>query len=261
MKVRLPPLEAQTQIIAILGSIDGKIQSNVRLIDAYSLALDRVHDHAIIDADQVSLGDLGEISGGGTPKTSVAEYWQPPDVPWLTPKDMTALRGVPCVWSGERGISRSGLARSSAKLLPAGTVLYTSRATLGIIAIAQQPLATNQGFISIVPRPRLSSSFVYSTLMRCRNRINARAGGSTFPEVNKTNFKGVECSLPGPAALKAHDAMAEPIITHIAALACESRTLTKIRHALLAKLVSGQLRVPLSNDPEEQVGAAIEALA
>jgi type I restriction enzyme S subunit len=200
------------------------------------------------------------VVGGGTPKSSEPSYWTPADVAWITPKDMTALGGEPVIEGGARHISNAGLRSSSAKLLPTGAVVYTSRATLGVIAIARRPLATNQGFISLLPDPRFGSAFVYCALASVRDKINDRANGSTFMEVNKTNFKAVTCPSPAENHILAFRGTAEPLLDRIIGAIDESRTLTAIRDALLPKLVAGQIRVPLSDDPEEQIGAAAEGL-
>lgn len=261
MVITLPPSDDQREIAGVLGALDDKIESNRRLTANLTDLLRVVYDETVRGARKtLTLGDLGTVIGGGTPRSSVAEYWEPREVAWVTPKDMTALDGVPCVWHGERWISRAGLDASSAKLVPPGSVLYTSRATLGLVAIAQRELATNQGFITLVPKDDLSSTFLYSTLRARSDAIRAKANGATFLEVNKTNFKQVECPMPDAERLAFHDSIANPTVKMIAELTRESRNLTAIRDALLPKLVTGQIRVPLSEDPEEMVGAAVDAL-
>lgn len=259
-EVPCPPVAEQRAIASVLGALDDKIEGNLRLERVLASTVELSHLRAVSapGVDTRTLADLGVIVGGGTPKSAVAEYWDPPTVPWLTPKDMTALDGAPVVWDGQRGISELGLAKSSAKLLPAGSVVYTSRATLGLIAVTQQPVATNQGFISVIPDPKFSSAFVYATLRHRSAAIADRAQGSTFQEVNKSNFKAVEFPCPSARARAEFDGVAEPTFGHLASLVAESRTLTALRDALLPKLVSGKIRVPISDDPEESLGSALE---
>jgi type I restriction enzyme S subunit len=255
----LPGLEEQRAIVSVLGALDDKIESNEGLVTTLVELIDLAYHDAIRDASVSNLGALGTVVGGGTPKSSEPSFWTPEEVPWITPKDMTALAGTPVIWRGERSISMRGLSASSAKLMPAGSVLFTSRATLGVIAVAQQAVATNQGFISVVPADGLSSAFVYAALKDLSPAIEEQANGSTFMEVNKTNFKSVPCSMPSPEAHATFDRVASPALSNVTSLVSEARTLTSIRDALLPKLVSGQIRAPLSDDSSESLGAAVEA--
>ena len=252
----VPPIGDQRRIIEVLGALDDKIESNRKTVTAFAGVVDTLHARLIRGADTGTLADLGTVVGGGTPRSSEPSFWDPADVAWVTPRDMTSLCDEPVVWAGARHISQEGLAGSSAKLVPAGSVLFTSRATLGLIAIAQQPLSTNQGFITVVPAEGFSSAFVYSTLRHRTDAIKEQANGSTFMEVNKTNFKAVPCLLPDSPTLAEFDAFANPAMAQIAGLVSESRSLTVLRDELLPKLVSGKIRVPRSDDPEEGLGAA-----
>jgi type I restriction enzyme S subunit len=251
----LPPLDTQRRIAAVLRALDDRIESNARLATLLHDEVGLQFSQFIRSGAPATLGELGIVRGGGTPKSSEPSYWNPAEVPWVTPKDMTKLAGSPVVWRGERFISKAGLDRSSAKLVPAGTVLYTSRATLGLIAIAQQSLSTNQGFIMVEPAAGYSSEFIYFTLREARERIAAKAGGSTFPEVNKSNFKAVACTIPRAPELKAFDVVARPTFELIAGLARENGRLQSIRDELLPGLVSGSLRMPEYQEDQEGVAA------
>lgn len=129
-----------------------------------------------------ALASLGSIVGGGTPSTGVTDYWGG-DVPWLTPKDMSSLSGRFAV-GGERSISRLGLASSAAKLVPAGSVVLSSRAPIGLVAIAARELTTNQGCRTFIPGPSLDSQFVYYQFKTMSEEFEARASGSTFKEIS-----------------------------------------------------------------------------
>jgi len=246
-ELAVPPPAEQRAIASILGVLDDKIESNRRLGTSLHALLPALFDACIAQTTRkITLGDLGRVVGGGTPSSSEPTFWAPDEVAWITPKDMTALNDTPVIARGARHISRAGLDSSSAKLVPAGTVVYTSRATLGVIAVTQEPMATNQGFISVLPNERYGSAFVYCTLACLRDQINAKANGSTFMEVNKTNFKAVTCPLPERERLRQFRQRAEPVFDQVGALSRESRTLTAIRDALLPKLVSGQIRLPVT---------------
>ena len=261
LQVAVSSMPEQRLVADVLGALDDKIESNTRVVSRYAELLRLTHHNAIRTASQATLGDLGTVTGGGTPRSGVESFWTPEEVAWITPSDMTALGGVPLIWRGARAISRGGLDSSSARLLPEGSVAFTSRATIGLVAVTQQELATNQGFINVIPHRRFSSTFVYSTLKDRKDAIAAKANGSTFQEVNKTNFKAVSCRVPFDAQLAEHDAVAVPVLRSMARLVIESRRLAEIRDALLPRLVSGRIRVPLTTDPDEAVDTVLDAAA
>lgn len=143
----------------------------------------------------VRLGMVGQIVGGGTPKSDVAEYWDDGDVPWLTPADLYGFNDKR-ISGGRRNISRQGLANSSAQQLPAGTVLFSSRAPIGYVAIADTPLATNQGFKSCAPYVDGMSDFLYWFLKSAAKAIDAAASGTTFKEISGGEFSKILVPLP-----------------------------------------------------------------
>jgi len=139
--------------------------------------------------------DLGEVVAGGTPSTTIPDYWSG-NIPWITPKDMSQQSNKKYISNGERYITKMGLINSSSKLLPKETVLFTSRAPIGYIGIATQSIATNQGFKSIVVNESNSNEFVYYLLKHSVEKIIGMAGGSTFKEINGTTFKEIEVKIP-----------------------------------------------------------------
>lgn len=144
---------------------------------------------------EVKVGDIGEVVGGGTPSTKCSDYYGG-DIPWITPKDLSNFRNR-YISRGERMISKLGLENSSAKMLPPFSVLFTSRAPIGYIAIAKNELCTNQGFKSIIPDPKKCDAlFLYYLLKYKKNDIESIANGSTFQEVSGTALKNFEVSIP-----------------------------------------------------------------
>ena len=135
----------------------------------------------------VRLFFLGEIVGGGTPKTDVKSYWNNGDIPWLTPADMKWVKGK-YVSSGQRNITTQALQSSSAQLMPPGSVIYSSRAPIGYIAIAENDLCTNQGFKSLVPISTQLSDYLYYALIAATPEIQSRASGTTFKEISGAEF-------------------------------------------------------------------------
>lgn len=143
----------------------------------------------------VRLADIGEIIGGGTPKTEEKRNWQNGDIPWLTPADMKNVNGK-YVSRGERNISNYGLSHSSAQLLPKGSVVFSSRAPIGYIAITNNALCTNQGFKSIVPYRLQMNEYIYYFLMSFTQEIIKHGSGTTFKEVSGSVMKNIIFPLP-----------------------------------------------------------------
>ncbi|HAS6672503.1 restriction endonuclease subunit S [Vibrio parahaemolyticus] len=141
------------------------------------------------------LSDLGSIIGGGTPKSNEDVYWTDKGVKWLTPADLYGLKSK-YIGSGKRDITNLGLEKSSAQLLPKGSVLFSSRAPIGYVAITSNELATNQGFKSVVPIFQELSEYIYYFLKRSGKFIDAEASGTTFKEVSGTVVSKVLTPLP-----------------------------------------------------------------
>ena len=141
------------------------------------------------------LSEIGTVVGGATPSTTVARFYGG-DIPWLTPKDLSNFQDR-YIERGERNITQEGLDSCSAQLLPANTVLFSSRAPIGYVAIAKNPIATNQGFKSIIPNEKVDSLFLYYALRYNKEKIEAMGSGTTFKEVSGAVMKNVEISLPG----------------------------------------------------------------
>ena len=131
----------------------------------------------------LKIGDVAAIVGGGTPKTSDPTNFQNGSIPWITPADLSGYKDKFIAW-GARNITRRGLERSSARLLPAGSVLFSSRAPIGYVAIASQPVSTNQGFKSFILPREIDSSYVYYYLLGSREMIQELGGGTTFKEIS-----------------------------------------------------------------------------
>ena len=141
------------------------------------------------------LNCVSRITGGGTPKSKEPEYWSDDGIKWLTPADLYG-HDEKYIGSGKRDISESGLKNSSAQLLPAGTVLFSSRAPIGHVAIAKNELCTNQGFKSCIPHHDGMSEYLYYFLKRSAKHIDASASGTTFKEISGSKMARVRVALP-----------------------------------------------------------------
>lgn len=146
------------------------------------------------DWQKIKLGDISEVIGGGTPSTKNYDFWNG-DIPWLTPKDLSGYNNR-YISRGERNITKLGLQNSSARLLPKGSVLLTSRAPIGYVAIAKNDVCTNQGFKSLVLKKGYCSEFFYYLLKNNIEYIIGMGSGSTFAEISGTQVKNLEFTVP-----------------------------------------------------------------
>lgn len=141
------------------------------------------------------IGEFAKVVGGGTPSTKIEEYWNG-DIPWITPNDLSNYN-FKFILRGERNITERGLLKSSTKLHPKNTILLTSRAPIGYLAIAGQSLTTNQGFQSIICNENLANpSYIFYCLKVYIDKIKAVASGATFPEVSGKKVSKVKIPLP-----------------------------------------------------------------
>lgn len=147
-----------------------------------------------MDWIETTLGDIGDIVGGATPSTKHEEYYGR-NIAWITPKDLSSFKGR-YVSSGERTLTEAGLASCSAQMMPPNTILFTSRAPIGYVAIANQSVCTNQGFKSIVPHDCVDPLFLYYLLKFNKDRIEAMGSGTTFKEVSGKTMKEVPVRIP-----------------------------------------------------------------
>ena len=142
-----------------------------------------------------TIGELGTVIGGATPSTKKTENYDGGTISWITPKDLAGFSGR-FISSGERNITEQGLKSCSTQLMPAHTVLFSSRAPIGYVAIAAQEVCTNQGFKSVVPNDSTDYMFLYYLLKYNRDKIENLGGGTTFKEVSGSTMRGIEVTVP-----------------------------------------------------------------
>lgn len=143
------------------------------------------------------LGDIAEVVGGGTPKTINTEYWEGGNIVWLSPVDLPPIGKITKVISSGKMITSLGLSKSSARLLPIGSLMYSSRASIGKIGIAKVELSTNQGFVNFLPNPEVYHvKYLSYTLVRFTPEITSLSNSTTFKEVSRTNVKNFQIPLP-----------------------------------------------------------------
>ncbi|SBT08996.1 hypothetical protein ACCAA_660050 [Candidatus Accumulibacter aalborgensis] len=188
-------------------------------------------------------GDVVDSVGGGTPDTKEPSYWQPGVYCWTTPKDLSGIQ-VPVLLTTERKVSAKGLAKVSSGLLPAGTLLMSSRAPIGYLAITDIPLAINQGYIAMRPNSELPPLYMLFWCKENMEVIKRRANGSTFMEISKKSFRPIPALVPSTPVIAAFIGIAGALFERLVENEKQAQTLSTLRDTLLPRLISGQLRLP-----------------
>ncbi|MEK1321596.1 restriction endonuclease subunit S [Limosilactobacillus fermentum] len=187
--------------------------------------------------------DLATIVAGGTPSKKKDDYFGG-NISWITPKDMSLTDDV-FIERGSLNITEAGLNGSSAKLLPKGTLLYSSRAPIGYLGIAANPVTTNQGFKSLVPKRDENTEYLYFLLKNLTPYIEGIAGGSTFKEISGTGMKSVEFPLPTDNQIDTFHNIVAPMFDMVRNNEQQNKKLTDLRNLLLPRLLAGD--IDLSN--------------
>lgn len=254
LRVRVPPFAVQQAIAELLGALDDKIAANAQVsLGARRLAAWMFARLSETGTRGLKYGDLADISGGGTPSTKEPEYWDGA-IPWATPTDITAL-GAPYLDSTSRTISSAGLAACASRLYEPGSILMTSRATIGAFALARVATAVNQGFIVVQPHdPRITLWLFHEMQTRVDEYI-AHANGATFLELSRGRFKDLPLAVPfDKNVMYRFGAQVGPLHERSYQAMLESRKLAELRDTLLPALMSGRVSV---REAEATVGAAL----
>ena len=249
--VEMPiPLRNTTEmekIVLLLSSLDEKIEVNRQINDnleqqAQSYFQELFVDNADPEWTTGTISDLGAVVGGSTPSKAKPEYYTESGIAWITPKDLSINKSK-FVSHGENDITELGLKNSSAAIMPEGTVLFSSRAPIGYIAIAAGEVTTNQGFKSVVPKPEIGTPFVYFFLKNTLPVIEGMASGSTFKEVSGSTMKNVPAVIPDAETLAKFSDFCAPIFAQQRILEEQNQSLATLRDNLLPKLMSGEIDV------------------
>ena len=261
-EINLPSLEAQRSIASILSSLDRKIELNNKInADLEEMAqaifknwfvdFEPFKDGKFVDSElgmipegwKVGrLDEIADVVGGSTPSKAKPEYYTQKGIAWLTPKD---LSNHPAVYTsrGEIDITEEGYNSTSTKLMPKGTILFTSRAPIGYISIAQNDICTNQGFKSLVPK-KAGTCFLYCFLKYVTPEIENKSTGSTFKEASGSLMKSLQVLMPEQKVFEDFETIVSPLFARIESLEKESSRLSLLRDTLLPRLMSGELEVP-----------------
>ena len=234
--LHLPSLKEQTHIADFLKKFDERITSQEKLVASLKKYKRGVNNQILSQIDNsynCRLGSVCEIVGGGTPDTLHTEYWGN-TVEWFTPSEIGKTKYVN---NSVRKLSDIGLDNSSAKLLPIGTVLLTTRATLGEMSIAKQECSTNQGFQSLIPHTdRVSSEYLYYMQIIIKPWCEKYASGNTFREISKSALSDCIIPIPDRARQEQIVKLLSSIDMLIGAAESISMSLSKIRHGLMQQL-------------------------
>ena len=247
IELDLPELETQKKIGSTLRMLDRKIALNEEINDnleqqAQSYFQELFVDNADPEWTTGTISDLGAVVGGSTPSKAKPEYYTESGIAWITPKDLSINKSK-FVSHGENDITELGLKNSSAAIMPEGTVLFSSRAPIGYIAIAAGEVTTNQGFKSVVPKPEIGTPFVYFFLKNTLPVIEGMASGSTFKEVSGSTMKNVPAVIPDAETLAKFSDFCAPIFAQQRILEEQNQSLATLRDNLLPKLMSGEIDV------------------
>lgn len=245
--IPLPSLDIQKNIVSILDTIDEKISNNVAVNDNLEQQARAYFQELFVDNSDPAwtlgtVSDLGAVVGGSTPSKSKPEYYTEDGIAWITPKDLS-INKAKFISHGENDITELGLKNSSASIMPEGTVLFSSRAPIGYIAIASGEVTTNQGFKSVVPKPEIGTAYVYYFLKHNLPVIEGMASGSTFKEVSGSTMKNVPAVIPDTETLACFNDFCVPIFAQQRILEEQNQSLAALRDSLLPKLMSGEIDV------------------
>jgi type I restriction enzyme S subunit len=278
-EIPLPPRAEQRAIAHILGTLDDKIELNRRMNETLEAMARALFKSWFVDFDPVRAkaegrdtglprevadlfpdsfedSELGEIpkgwglqsfavtvdiSGGGTPKTSVPEYWDG-DIPWFSVVDVPSESDV-WVVDTEKHVTRQGIENSATRVLPEGTTIISARGTVGKVALVGVEMAMNQSCYGLIPKGRQKGFFSYFATRSLVTQLLQRAHGSVFDTITRETLSGLSVVAPPSQTLLLFEGMIQPILHRIRVNLHFTRTLATVRDTLLPKLISGELRV------------------
>ena len=240
VELPVPSIDKQRSIVKAYQTITERIELKRRINDNLEAQLSGVY-HRFFDAPGNSvpglISDLGEVVGGATPSTDNPEYFCDDGIAWISPKDLTGT-GLKFIYRGELCITESAYNSCSTKLMPAGTVLFTSRAPVGTIAIAMNDICTNQGFKSVIPKKEIGTAFVYYFLKENKQLIESHASGTTFMEVSGTVLKSIPAIVPKPEVASRFAAICMPLFEEQRQNELEIGRLQELRQTLISSISS-----------------------
>lgn len=274
IKVGVPLKRDQRAIAHILGALDDKIEHNRKMNETLEAMARAVFKNWFVDFEPipghgphkewqdsplgkipkgwevVSFASTVEIYSGGTPKTSVPEYWGG-DIPWYAVGDAPRGSDVYVIDTAKK-ITKAGVENSATRILPAGTTIISARGTVGKLALTGVSMAMNQTCYGLQGRTENSSAYTFFSTLNLITTLQQRTHGSVFDTITRDTLASVEVVLPPSKIIEKFEVTVAPVMEHILNNLWQSRTLAAIRDALLPKLLSGEMRV---KDAEKCMGA------
>ena len=271
MKLTLPPRLIQDCMVSILSSLDDKIENNRRICEKLEKMAQAIFKQWFVEfnfpdengepykdngGEMVeselglipkgwkigTLDDVGTIVGGSTPSKKREDYYEKGTIPWITPRDLSGYDGL-FIDKGELSITQEGYDSCSTKLLEEGSILFTSRAPIGYIAIASNEVCTNQGFKSIVPDKGYETEYLFEMIKQMTPTIINAGSGSTFKEISGSGMKNISIVLPSKGIVNTFSDCTSSFFETIKIKETENKKLRKVRDTLLPKLMSGKFNV------------------
>jgi len=280
-------LSTQKQIAKILSDLDAKIEVNNRINQELEAMAKTLYDYWFVQFDfpdangepykssggkmvfneelqrEIPEGwldgtfeTISTIIGGSTPSKAINENFSSErNMSWITPKDLSLNKGNKFITRGEWDVTELGIKSASLKIMPKNTVLLSSRAPIGYLAISTKQVTTNQGFKSFVPKENYSTEFVFYCVKNQIPKIEAYSSGSTFKEVSASTLKTINISIPDKGVLENYNNISKPIFKKQSLIELENQKLSELRDWLLPMLMNGQVTV---GEAEEQLGKAVQ---
>ena len=289
--IHFPNFSIQKAIARILGTLDDKIELNKKMNQTLEEIAKSIFKSWFVDFDPVrakaegrptglpseisdlfpdelvdseigetprgwevkTISDLAECVGGATPSTKNPDFWEGGNLAWTSPKDLSTAKSIHLLKTDKK-ITEAGLRKISSGLLPIGTVLLSSRAPVGYLALTTEPTAINQGYIALKPKSKISNYFLLNWCESHLNEIKNRASGTTFAEISKAAFRPIPAIAPSSEVMEKFHELTSPIYERALLASRETETLGKLRDTLLPKLISGELRVSDAEKFLEEAG-------
>jgi type I restriction enzyme S subunit len=267
-------LKNQQKISSVLSALDSKIQLNKKINAELEQAAKTLFDYWFVQFEFPNakgmpykassgkmiwneklkveipdgwsngvLSDVGKIIGGSTPAREMDNYFAASGTAWITPKDLASNGENKFITKGEVSVSEEGIKSASLNLMPKGTILLSSRAPIGYMAISREVVTTNQGFKSFVPKAGYSTPFVFYAVKNSLPAIVSNASGSTFKEVSGSVLKTISICLPPLAIIEKYTKIADGIFEKQNKLELENQKLSELRDWLLPMLMNGQIKI------------------
>jgi type I restriction enzyme S subunit len=258
--VPLPPIRDQVAVADILTSYDDLIENNRRRIQLLEQAARLLykewfvrlrfpgHEHVKIKDGvpegwlRMSIEDVCDTIGGGTPSTKKPQYWEDGEITWVTPTDVTENDCLALIDSAKK-ITEAALKASSARLVPPDTILMTSRASVGFFALVEKEACTNQGFINIIPKNDWIRMYLLYNLMARVEEIRSNAAGSTYKEISKGRFRQLKIVIPPRLVAQEFNDFTYQLLKQVRVLKKQQLKLTQARDLLLPRLMNGEIAV------------------